>query len=194
MEAEQNQPIEEQKEIPQEPETAVAEAAADEPATPEPTKKGASPDESKEDWDSLKFDITEDECNETNYAEWISNAKSKEYRIKKSDLTELKAFSKPPQRVCNAFSIAYYILRKKNRPYDSKLRNELLKSTDKLIKEINEYDYSTLTYKNCVTLKRKLENESVDETKKCSIAAASMIDWAITVTKLRIVSGIYQEE
>ena len=30
--------------------------------------------------------------------------------------------------------------------------------------------------------------------KKCSMAAASMIDWAITVTKLRIVSGIYQEE
>ena len=184
MEVEQKQPIEEQKDYEQVSETTFSES----------TIKDASVDESKQDWESLKFDITEDECNETNYAEWISSAKTKEYDIDKKDLAELKAYSTLPDRIGIMFTIVYYVLRKKNHTYSNKLRNALLKNTDKFIKDIKTFDYSTLSYKNCVTLKNKLEGQSVEEIKKMSRAGAILLDWAITATKLRIVSGIYEGE
>ena len=122
----------------------------------------ADVDESRQDWESLRFGLTEDECNETNYADWISNASSKNYNIKKSQLTEIKSLAKPPAKVCSMYSIVYYILRKKNRAYDSKvMKKELFGYPTQLVQEIQNFDYSTLTYKNCVTLKRKLEHESI---------------------------------
>ena len=183
MEIEQNQPIEEQKQYPQLSETLLS----------GPAKKDAVVDEPIEDWESLRFDLPEDECNETNYADWIANASAKNYDIKARGLAELKAFSSPPQKVVNAYKTIYYILRKKNRPYSGKMLKELFGSPKKLIEEIKSFDHSTLSYKNCVSLKKKLEGESPEATKSCSLVAAVLIDWAITATKLRIVSGIYEE-
>ena len=183
MEVEQIQPIEEQKEIPQESETTI----------PEPAKKDAGADESKEDWESLRFGLPEDECNETNYADWIANASAKSFNVTKGAITEIKSLANPPVKVANMYSIVYYILRKKNRAYEGKIMKGMFANPIEIVKEIQNFDYSTLTYKNCVVLKRKLEGESFEDTKKSSAAAAVLIDWALTLTKLRIVTGIYTE-
>ena len=159
-----------------------------------PVKKDASVEELKQDWESLRFGLSEDECNKTNYAEWIENAKSKEYDLKKFYLNEMKPMKKPTPAAYGIVSIAYYILKKKNKPYNKKLWDAFFKDVSGTVQDINSFDYSKLSYKNCVTLKSKLEAEKEENMKSCSVGAAKMFDWATTMAKLRIVSGIYEEQ
>jgi len=157
----------------------------------EPTEQESKQNE--EDWSTLTFGKTEEECKGKALLSWTSETRAALSKVKSADLDELKAMIKVPELVQKSLDAFLTVLGFRTAKERTHAMKDFKDRKLDLLKVGKTRKAADLTFNDCKTIQESLTGLDEKKILATSIVSGGLVKWVNHMVQLRIASALYPE-
>lgn len=149
--------------------------------------------QNEDQWDSLIFGKTEDDCKGKNLLNWRKDTRTLLSKVKSSSLDEIKAMVKIPESMQKVLDAYLTLLKFKTAKARTQAIKEFKDRKLDLLKAAKTFKPADLTYGDCKQIQELLAGLEADKVGLTNVACRDLMKWTSNMVLLRIAEALYPE-